>query len=274
MAEPATEPPALEVVALRKDFGDFTAVDCVDLAIPAGGSLAVVGESGSGKTTTARIIAGLDKPTSGSIRLTGRQRPSRRPRGGPRLDAARDVQMVFQDPYSSLDRHQRIGPCVAEVLSLHTGLRGDGLRERVTELLDQVGLDERQAAALPRDLSGGQRQRAAIARALAVRPRLLVLDEAVAALDVSVQAQIVSLLATIREQTGVAYLFITHDLGIVRHVSDDVVVMRHGRIVERGPATAVLSAPAAPYTRQLLDSVPRKGWKPLRRTASANGSAR
>lgn len=141
----------------------------------------------------------------------------------------------------------------------------------MAELLDQVGLDERQGAALPRALSGGQRQRVAIARALAVRPRLLVLDEAVAALDVSVQAQILTLLTDIRRRTEVAYLFITHDLGIVRHVCDDVLVMHRGRVVERGPAETVLTDPEDPYTRRLRDSVPRRGWKPTRRTAQ-NGS--
>ncbi|MGW7051649.1 ABC transporter ATP-binding protein [Streptomyces sp. NPDC054887] len=261
----APPPLALEVTGLRKTFGPYVAVDGVDLAVEPGGALAVVGESGSGKTTVARMITGLETPTAGTVRLGGRGRPGGRLRAAERRLFAREVQMVFQDPYASLDRHQRVGDCVGEVLALHTDLRGSALDGRVAELLDQVGLDERQAASLPRALSGGQRQRVAVARALAVRPRVLVLDEAVAALDVSVQAQILTLLRGIREQTGVAYLFITHDLGIVRHVCDDIVVMHRGRVVERGSAASVLSAPQDPYTRELLDSVPRPGWKPARR---------
>ncbi|MET9616473.1 ATP-binding cassette domain-containing protein [Kitasatospora indigofera] len=272
MPEHATAP-LLEVRGLRKAFGDFVAVDDVRLTLGSGGSLAVVGESGSGKTTTARMIAGLEQPTAGSIRLGGRPLPGRRSRAAERRRLAHDVQMVFQDPYASLDRRQRVGDCLGEILSLHSGLRGGARDERVAELLDQVGLDARQAGSLPRALSGGQRQRVAIARALAVRPRLLVLDEAVAALDVSVQAQILGLLREIREQTDVAYLFITHDLGIVQHVCEEVVVMHHGRIVERGATAAVLEHPQDPYTRMLVDSVPRRGWKPRRRAAPGQDDA-
>ncbi|MCX5280113.1 MULTISPECIES: ABC transporter ATP-binding protein [unclassified Streptomyces] len=259
-------PPALRVTGLGKVFGDVTAVDGVDLTLAPGGSVAVVGESGSGKTTTARMIAGLERPTTGSIRIAGHEPPGRRARAAERLRHARRIQMVFQDPYASLDRHQRVRDCVAEVLTLHTGLRGPALREEVVRHLERVGLDERQGDALPRTLSGGQRQRVAIARALAVDPRVLVLDEAVAALDVSVQAQILTLLREIRERSRVAYLFITHDLGVVRHVCDDVVVMHRGRIVERGPTEHILTNPQDTYTRTLLDSVPRRGWKPVRRT--------
>ncbi|MPY56203.1 ABC transporter ATP-binding protein [Streptomyces spongiae] len=258
----------LEATGLRKTFGDFTAVDDVSLTLTPGASLAVVGESGSGKTTTARMIAGLEQPTTGTILLAGRQPPGPRARTTERRRFAQHVQMVFQDPYTSLDRHQRIGDSITEVLALHTDLRGSARTARMTELLEQVGLNPQQAISRPRSLSGGQRQRAAIARALAVQPRLLVLDEAVAALDVSVQAQILTLLQDIRRQTQVAYLFITHDLGVVPHIADEIVVMRQGRVVDRGTTTEVLDRSQHPYTRALIDSVPRRGWKPRRRPAT------
>jgi peptide/nickel transport system ATP-binding protein len=173
--------------------------------------------------------------------------------------------MVFQDPYLSLDRRQSVRSCLAECLDLHFDLGRAERDARIARLCDQVGLDDRQAAALPRALSGGQRQRVAIARALAAEPRLLILDEAVAALDVSIQAQVLNVLADIRAQTGIAFLFISHDLAVVRQVCDDVVVMHRGRVVERGPVDAVLDAPSDPYTRRLIDSVPRPGWTPRRR---------
>jgi oligopeptide transport system ATP-binding protein len=231
----------LEVRDLRKDYKGVTAVDGVSFAVQAGGSLAVVGESGSGKTTCARIVTGLEKATSGTVTLHG------------------SVQMVFQDPYQSLDRRQTVRGCLAEVLAHH---RKD--RSRIGELLDLVGLDQRLGDALPRHLSGGQRQRVAIARALAAEPQLLVLDEAVAALDVSIQAQILNLLVDARAETGVAYLFITHDLSVVRHVCEDVVVMSRGRVVESGPVEKVLHEPEHEYTRRLIASVPRPGWVPAR----------
>ncbi|WP_428950510.1 ABC transporter ATP-binding protein [Streptomyces sp. cg35] len=262
--------PALEAVGLRKTFGDFVAVDDITLTLAPGSSLAVVGESGSGKTTTARMIAGLEPLTAGTLRLDGQALPGRRAGAAARRRFARCVQMVFQDPYASLDRHQRVADSISEVLTLHTDLRGDELRRRTAELLDQVGLGAPQARSLPRSLSGGQRQRVAIARAVAVEPRLLILDEAVAALDVSVQAQIIALLREIRERSDISYLFITHDLGIVQHICDDIVVMHRGRVVESGPTLSVLDKPQDPYTRKLLDSVPRRGWKPSRRLPSAD----
>ncbi|MDI6103458.1 ATP-binding cassette domain-containing protein [Actinoplanes sp. NEAU-A12] len=231
----------LEVRDLRKEFKGVVAVDGVSFRVAAGGSLAVVGESGSGKTTCARIVTGLTKATSGTVVLNG------------------SVQMVFQDPYQSLDRRQTVRGCLAEVLAHH---RKD--RSRIGELLDLVGLDRALGEALPRHLSGGQRQRVAIARALAAEPRLLVLDEAVAALDVSIQAQILNLLVDARAATGVAYLFITHDLSVVRHVCEDVVVMSRGRVVEAGPVERVLHRPDHEYTRRLVASVPRPGWVPSR----------
>ncbi|MFD0415056.1 ABC transporter ATP-binding protein [Streptomyces sp. NPDC127108] len=262
--------PVLEVRGLRRVFGAVRAVDDVSFAVPEGGSLGIVGESGSGKTTTARVIVGLERADAGEVHVRGRSRADRargRERGRQRrLARAREVQMVFQDPYLSLDPRTSVEAVLRETLRLHFP-RADHTR-RVRELLDQVGLGTRAADALPRQLSGGQRQRVAIARALAVEPAVLVLDEAVAALDVSVQAQILNLLADIRERTPIGYLFITHDLGVVRHVTDDVIVMRHGAVVEAGPTAAVLGAPTHPYTRLLLDSVPHPGWDPERISAA------
>lgn len=242
----------LLVSGLRKTYGTVRAVDDVSFALDEGRSLGIVGESGSGKTTIARIIVGLEQADAGHVTVSGHDRAANR------LRRARQVQMVFQDPYLSLDPRIPVGAALRETLRLHFPRR-DHTR-RVAELLDQVGLGERTASSLPRELSGGQRQRVAIARALAVEPAVLVLDEAVAALDVSVQAQILNLLGDIRARTGIGYLFITHDLGVVRYVTDDIVVMWRGAIVERGPTDRVLTAPEHPYTRLLLDSVPRPGW--------------
>lgn len=255
----------LEVDGLRKTFGEAVAVADVSFSLSRAGALAVVGESGSGKTTVARMIVGLERPTSGRITACGHDRSGpprsareRRRRGG-------EVQIVFQDPYASLDPRQSPAAAIEEVLRLHTSLGTKGRNRRVAELADLVGLDERQLAALPAALSGGQRQRVAIARALAAEPRILILDESVAALDVSIQAQVLNVLADVRERTGVAYLFISHDLAVVRQVADDVVVMRHGSIVERGPVAQVLDEPQHPYTRLLRASVPGPGWRPARR---------
>ncbi|MFD3751989.1 ABC transporter ATP-binding protein [Streptomyces cyaneofuscatus] len=248
--------PALQAVNLTRAYGAVRAVDGVSFALARGGSLGIVGESGSGKTTTARIVVGLEQADSGEVVVDGRRRPTAvRGRAG-RLARAREVQMAFQDPYLSLDPRTS----VESVLRLHFPDRNPA--PRVRELLGHVGLPARAADARPGQLSGVQRQRVAIARALAVEPAVLVLDEAVAALDVSVQAQILNLLADIREQTRVSYLFITHDLGVVRCVTDDVIVMRHGRVIEAGATADVLTAPQRPYTRLLLDSVPHPGWDP------------
>ncbi|MEU4226332.1 ATP-binding cassette domain-containing protein [Nonomuraea sp. NPDC026600] len=251
----------LEVEGLRKDFGEATAVRDVSFSLPPAGALAIVGESGSGKTTVARMIVGLERPTAGRVTACGRDRSQPARSARERRDRGGQVQIVFQDPYSSLDPRQSPAAAVAEVLRLHTRLDRERRRARVAELADLVGLDERQMAALPSRLSGGQRQRVAIARALAAEPRILILDESVAALDVSIQAQVLNVLADVRERTGVAYLFISHDLAVVRQVTDDVVVMRHGAIIERGPTGRVLDAPEHPYTRLLRASVPRPGWQ-------------
>ncbi|WP_412543254.1 ATP-binding cassette domain-containing protein [Longispora sp. K20-0274] len=252
----------LAVSGLRKTYGAAPVVDDVSFTLAAGGALGVVGESGSGKTTTARIVVGLERADAGTVTVGGHQRTGRPVGRAARLRWAREVQMVFQDPYLSLDPRISVGDALGETLRLH--FPGTDHKARITELLDQVGLGGREATALPHQLSGGQRQRVTIARALAVQPAVLVLDEAVAALDVSVQAQILNLLGDLRAQLGVGYVFITHDLGVVRTVTDDVVVMRQGRVVEAGPTDRVLAEPEHPYTRLLLESVPRPGWDPRR----------
>ena len=267
--------PVLVVERLRKVYRvrdeagrghhDLVAVAGSSFTVPAGGSVAIVGESGSGKTTTARMIIGLETATAGRVEVAGRDRsaPARRTRE--RRLRGREAQIVFQDPYSSLDPHQRVRDALRDVVALHDELEARDRERRVDELLVQVGLDAEFGAARPPALSGGQRQRVAIARALAARPRLLILDEAVSALDVSVQAQIVALLGRLREETGVAYLFVSHDLAVVRQVCEHVLVMHEGEIVEQGPTRRLLSAPEHAYTRLLLDSVPRPGWKPRRK---------
>ncbi|MFC1432578.1 ATP-binding cassette domain-containing protein [Streptacidiphilus sp. N1-3] len=252
--------PVLEASGLRRAYGPVRAVDDVSFTLAGGASLGIVGESGSGKTTTARIVVGLERADAGRVLVGGRDRTAGGRGRAARLERARAVQMVFQDPYLSLDPRISVGAALREPLALH--FPGRDHTARVAQLLDQVGLGARAAGSLPRQLSGGQRQRVAIARALAVEPAVLVLDEAVAALDVSVQAQILNLLGDIREQTGISYLFITHDLGVVRCVTDQVLVMRHGAVVESGPTVRVMSDPRHPYTRLLLDSVPRPGWDP------------
>jgi peptide/nickel transport system ATP-binding protein len=253
---------ALEVAGLRKEFGPLVAVDEVSFRIPEAGSLAVVGESGSGKTTIARMIVGLERPTAGTISACGndRSRPARSARD--RRRRGREVQIVFQDPYTSLDPRQSAEATIDEVLRLHHGWAAGRRRARIAELADLVGLDARQSRAFPRALSGGQRQRVAIARALAAEPRVLILDESVAALDVSIQAQVLNLLADIRDETRVSYILISHDLAVVRQLTDEVIVLHRGRVVERGPTARVLDEPRDPYTQRLRASVPRPGWKP------------
>ncbi|MGW5422762.1 ABC transporter ATP-binding protein [Streptomyces sp. NPDC003943] len=256
-APPAGEP-LLEAVGLRREFGrgkaKVTAVDGVSLTVRAGETLGVVGESGSGKTTLGRMLVRLLDPSDGRLRYAGTEigrlserelRPHRR-----------ELQMVFQDPVSSLNPRRSVGESVADPLRA-AGERDDRLvRNRVRELLDRVGLDPDRYDAYPHEFSGGQRQRVGIARALAARPRLIVCDEPVSALDVTTQAQVTALLADLQAELGLGLVFIAHDLAVVRQVSDRVAVMRGGRIVEQGTVEEVYGAPQDPYTRKLLAAVP------------------
>lgn len=264
-AASAAPEPMLVVDALSKTYHPrgrtpVAAVADVSIEIPRGGALGVVGESGSGKSTLARMIVGLEQADAGDIRIAGRERTAAPRTRAERLAHARSVQMVFQDPYLSLDPRITAGRAIEDALRLHARLSTTDARTRVLDLLEQVGLGARHANARPRTLSGGERQRVAIARALAVEPDLLVMDEATSALDVSVQAQVLDLVARIRRERGLTVLFISHDLAVVRRVCDETVVMQRGEIVERGRTAELLDAPRHPYTRLLLDSVPRPDW--------------
>ena len=258
--------PILEAKGLRKVFGPHLAVDDVSFAIEPGRSLAIVGESGSGKTTVARMLVGLERPTEGTITACGRDRSTPARSARERRARGREVQIFFQDPYSSLDPRQSVESTIDETLRLHHKGDRSQRESRVRELATFVGLDERQTRALPRGLSGGQRQRVAIARALAASPRVLILDESVAALDVSIQAQVLNLLQDIREATNVSYILISHDLAVVRQITDHTIVMHRGKVVESGPTARILDDPQEPYTRLLRASVPTAGWKPERRS--------
>jgi ABC-type glutathione transport system ATPase component len=258
---PVTEP-VLSVQGLRKVFGTQVAVDDLNFDLLPGRSLAIVGESGSGKTTVARMIVGLEKPTAGTITACGRDRSKPSRRGAERKLRGREVQMVFQDPYSSLDPRQSGTALIDEVLRVHHDHNPAERKRIIDELADTVGLDQRQISAMPKALSGGQRQRVAIARALATDPKVLILDESVAALDVSIQAQVLNVLADIRDERGISYVLITHDLAVVRQLTEETIVMQRGIAVERGATAKILDNPQHPYTQLLRASVPGPGWKP------------
>lgn len=254
---PAAEPSGevvLEARGLRREFGRgkraFAAVDGVSLTVHRGETLGVVGESGSGKTTLGRMLVGLLEPTAGEVRYEGRVSSGVNP----------TVQMVFQDPVSSLNPRRSVGESIADPLRARVrGVRGKDearIRGRVTELLERVGLEAAHYDRYPHEFSGGQRQRVGIARALAADPRVIVCDEPVSALDVTTQAQVVALLGELQRELGLALVFVAHDLAVVRQVSDRVAVMRRGRVVEEGPADEVYESPRDPYTRQLLAAVP------------------
>jgi peptide/nickel transport system ATP-binding protein len=250
LVDVVSEEVVLEAVGLRREFGRgkrrFAAVDDVSLAIHRGETLGIVGESGSGKSTLGRMLVGLLEPTTGAVRYEGREQSGVSP----------SVQMVFQDPVSSLNPRRSVGESIADPLRAREERDEGRIRGRVRELLERVGLEAAHYDRYPHEFSGGQRQRVGIARALAAEPRAIVCDEPVSALDVTTQAQVVALLAELQRELGLALVFVAHDLAVVRQVSDRVAVMRRGRIVEYGPADEVYESPRDPYTKQLLAAVP------------------
>jgi peptide/nickel transport system ATP-binding protein len=274
-----TGAPLLEVAGLVRDYvlprphpfapaPRLRVLHGIDLVLPERGSLGIVGESGSGKSTLARTVLALERPQAGSVRLRGRDLFAL---SRAELRAARrDIQAVFQDPYGSLDPRQRVGRIVAEpIAALERDTPAAARRERVAAMLEAVGLPAASAAKYPHEFSGGQRQRIAIARALVTRPALIVADEPVSALDVSVQAQVLALMHDLQTRLGLGWLFISHDLGVVRAITARVAVLYRGRVVEEGPTGAVFDAPRHPYTQALIAAVPRIGGGRRRRGPAA-----
>ncbi|MGW2101880.1 ABC transporter ATP-binding protein [Streptomyces olivaceoviridis] len=262
MAEPILEVsglvkhyPLTRGILFKKQIGAVKAVDGVDFTLAQGETLGIVGESGCGKSTVARLLCGLERPTAGTITFKGED--ITRLSGKALKAVRRNIQMVFQDPYTSLNPRMTVGDIIGEPYEIHpeAAPKGDR-RRRVQELLDVVGLDPEYVNRYPHQFSGGQRQRIGIARGLALRPEIIVADEPVSALDVSVQAQVVNLLARLQTEFDLSYLFIAHDLSIVRHISDRVAVMYLGRIVETGRDSEIYDHPTHPYTQALLSAVP------------------
>lgn len=245
------------VKVYRRGDREVVAVDNVGFTVAAGQRLGIVGESGSGKSTLVRMMAALSRPTSGDVAFDGVSIIGRSDNDLAAL--RRGVQMVFQDPRSSLDPRMKVGAAITEPLRsrIWRGLVRPDPAARLAEVMAQVGLDPDDASRYPHQFSGGQRQRIAIARALAPKPRVLIADEAVSALDVSVRAQVLNLIADLVVEYGLTLVFVSHDLSVVRHVCDTVLVLRSGRLVEQGPTEQVYGDPRDPYTRQLLASVPR-----------------
>jgi peptide/nickel transport system ATP-binding protein/oligopeptide transport system ATP-binding protein len=262
------QPPLLEVKGLTKHFpitkgviaqrkvGAVHAVDDISFDLARGETLGIVGETGCGKSTTARLIARLLEPTSGEIRFDGRDLAAMK---GRELKSVRsEIQMIFQDPYSSLNPRRTVGAIISEPFRIHGLLKqGDARKARVQELMEQVGLNPEHYNRYPHEFSGGQRQRIGVARALALEPRLIIADEPVSALDVSIQAQILNLLLELRRDLGLTIIFIAHDLSVVRHMCDRVAVMYLGRIAEIGPNEQIYTEPRHPYTDALLRAVPK-----------------
>jgi peptide/nickel transport system ATP-binding protein len=283
MSAPPGPAPLLEIIDLVKDYSLprarlfapkplLRAVNHVSFRVTTGRSFGIVGESGSGKSTLARAAIGLEWPTSGEARLMGASL-NLASRAALRKMRAH-MQMIFQDPYGSLDPRQRVARIVAEPLACLEGVSRDERAGRVAEALRAVGLHGEDGRKYPHEFSGGQRQRIAIARALITRPRLVVADEPVSALDVSIQAQVLNLMTDLQEQFGITYLLISHDLAVVEHICDEIAVMYRGRFIETGPSEALLAAPAHPYTRALIDAAPQLDAARRRAPSPANGDAR